>query len=104
MLGETCVQVVDLRVRFRPFYRAYHTQLGHQGPERTVFLLRRHFHWARDLDIVKLVHPETIYAQCCFPVERFRGGNHQAVPGPSVVNSPAGLSKWGNERQLCNER
>lgn len=25
--------------------QAYHAQLGHQGQERTVSLLRRHFHW-----------------------------------------------------------
>ncbi len=27
-----------------------------------------------------------------------------AGSGSFCVNSPAGLSKWGNERQLCNER
>ncbi len=45
VLGETVCQVVVPEGEIQALLQAYHTQLGHQGPERTVSLLRRHFHW-----------------------------------------------------------
>ncbi|KAG1933960.1 retrotransposable element [Pimephales promelas] len=43
---EMVYQVVVPRAQIRPLLQAYHDQLGHQGQERTVSLLRRHFFWS----------------------------------------------------------
>lgn len=44
MTRETVCQVVVPKAQIRPLLQAYHGQLGHQGMERTVSLLRRHFY------------------------------------------------------------
>ncbi|KAA0724018.1 hypothetical protein E1301_Tti019935 [Triplophysa tibetana] len=44
---ELVYQVVVPGDQFQPLMHAYHTQMGHQGQERTLSLLRRHFFWPR---------------------------------------------------------
>ncbi|KAF4116543.1 hypothetical protein G5714_004032 [Onychostoma macrolepis] len=43
---EMVSQVVVPAAQIQPLLQAYHDQLGHQGQERTVSLLRRHFFWS----------------------------------------------------------
>lgn len=43
--GEEVCQVVVPGGQVQALLEAYHTQLGHQGNERTLSLLRRHFYW-----------------------------------------------------------
>ncbi|KAL2077722.1 hypothetical protein ACEWY4_027226 [Coilia grayii] len=44
---ESVVQVVVPQGQVQSLLQAYHSQMGHQGQERTLSLLRRHFYWPR---------------------------------------------------------
>uniref|UniRef100_A0A8C1WKU1 Gypsy retrotransposon integrase-like protein 1 n=1 Tax=Cyprinus carpio TaxID=7962 RepID=A0A8C1WKU1_CYPCA len=44
-MGDEICQVVVPEDQVQALLVAYHTQLGHQGQEKTVSLLRRHFYW-----------------------------------------------------------
>lgn len=44
-LDEEICQIVVPENQVRALLAAYHDQLGHQGQEKTVSLLRRHFYW-----------------------------------------------------------
>lgn len=43
--GDESCQIVVPESQVKALITAYHNQLGHQGQERTVSLLRRHFYW-----------------------------------------------------------
>lgn len=40
-------QVVVPQSQIQPLLEAYHTQMGHQGQERTLSLVRRNFYWPK---------------------------------------------------------
>lgn len=42
---DSVFQVVVPQAQIQPLLQAYHSQMGHQGQERTLALLRRHFYW-----------------------------------------------------------